>query len=163
MKQTFPATVVAIVFIATTICPTVQAQTVAAGNTLPDVAETSVLSSDVSTSAQPLSQAAAVTTNPIAASVEAAVWPASERVQSAGEQAPTQPAAKADHHRLFLTAGILGSAAFGLGLAVHSLASSNCKTSVGVCGGAETFGNVLMPVGAIAAGLGFFFAFHHSD
>jgi hypothetical protein len=136
---------------------------VVAGNTLPEVTDTSVLSSNVSTSAPALSQSSAVITNPIAASVQAAVWPAWERGRLAGQQTPVPPAAKADHHRLFLTAGILGSAAFGLGLTVHSLASSNCKTSVGVCGSAETFGHVLMPIGAIAAGLGFFFAFHHSD
>ena len=161
MKQTFPAAVVAIVFVATTISPA-QAQTAVAGNALPEVTETSVRSSDLPTPAPALGESAAVTTGPIAASVEAAVWPAWEHGQSAGQTA-VPPTAKDDHHKLFLTAGILGAVAFGLGLAVHSLASSNCKSSIGVCGSAETFGNVLMPVGAIGAGLGFFFAYHHSD
>lgn len=160
MTQTFLAATVATVFFATTACPA-YAQT-SAGTALPNVTGTPVQSSNESMGAPASNRRAAVRIDPIAASAEAVVWAAETGRREAGES--TSAASTDSGHRgLALTAAILGSIAFGVGLAAHSVASSNCKTTNGVCDSVNTFGNVLMPIGAISAGVGFFFLFHHSD
>ncbi len=81
------------------------------------------------------------------------------------QQSSTKTSTKPKHHGAFLTMAILGTAGVAGGITTLALAhSSHCSspTAPGACNDLDTTGKVLIPVGAVMAGLGYFFAFHHS-
>jgi hypothetical protein len=91
-------------------------------------------------------------------------WAQSSQSQDS-PQSNTKTSTRPKHHGAFLAMAILGTAGVGGGIATLALAhSSHCSspTAPGACNDLDTTGKVLIPLGAVMAGLGYFFAYHHS-